>query len=233
MPRAGISRGANHMKLKLIALLKTSFASKGFSQKTLEGIADVLIANNNLTDQSTDEEVTAGIEAIKPMTDLMQSEISRQVNEQKPKPVETPTPTPVVTPEAPTTTDPVLLALLAELKELKTGLATVQGEKVATTRREQYAKTLEGLPDSLKNDKLADFDLLNFKDDDHFNTWNESKAESVKVLIQEAADAGLGGDRPQGGTGGVTTESKKVAPAVAAFIAKQDAARKTAVSSEN
>ena len=201
------------MKTKLIALLKTSFASKGFSQKTLEGIADRLIENNNLTDQSTDEDFNSGIEAFKPFADLMQSEISRQVNEKKTPAVETPTNpvVPVVTPEAPTTTDPVLLALLAELKELKTGLATVQGEKVATTRREKYLKTLEGLSDAQKADKLADFDLLNFKDDDHFNSWNESKAESVKALIQEAADQGLGGDRPTGGVGGNNASTKKEA----------------------
>lgn len=200
------------MKIKLIALLKTSFASKGFSQKTLEGIADLLIANNNLTDQSTDEEVTAGIEAIKPMTDLMQSEISRQVNDQKPKPVETPKPAEQAAPTEPTEDMPAWAkALVTSTQALAQGLQAIQGEKVATTRREQYAKTLEGLSEAQKADKLSDFDLLNFKDDEHFATWNQSKAESIKMLIQDEANQGLGGDRPNGGVGGSNSSTKNEA----------------------
>ncbi len=88
---------------------------------------------------------------------------------------------------------------MKKLEKQEQTIAAFGQEKVATTRREQYAKTLEGLPEALKTDKLADFDLLNFKDDDHFNIWKESKAESYKGLIQEETDKGLGVDRPVGG----------------------------------
>ena len=218
------------MKTKLIALLKTSFASKGFSQKTLEGIADRLIENNNLTDQSTDEDFNSGIEAFKPFADLMQSEISRQVNEKKVPAVETPTNpvVPVVTPEAPTTTDPVLLALLAELKELKTGLATVQGEKVATTRREKFIKSMDGTSPEYQARELKRFDRITFKDDEDFTSFLEDTKEDHSAAIQEAADQGLGGDRPTGGIGVIPKGGEKeVSPLMKDFLTAQAAKTKT------
>lgn len=204
------------MKTKLIALLKTSFASKGFNAKELESLADLIISQQSLTDDSADEDLTTAVTNSKPVADFVQSVASRQVSDVK-KPAKVDEPTNPVVPVVPVVdpnedaTAKALRLIMEKLEKQETTIAQMGTEKVATTRREQYSKTLEGLSDAQKADKLADFDLLNFKDDDHFNSWNESKAESVKALIQEAADQGLGGDRPTGGVGGNNASTKKEA----------------------
>ncbi|MNL45312.1 hypothetical protein D3C87_1679490 [compost metagenome] len=92
-------------------------------------------------------------------------------------------------------------ALVTSTQALAEGLKAVQTEKVANTRREQYAKLLEGTSETYKKEALEDFDLLNFKDDEHYSGWLERKTESVKDFVQEETNNSLGGDRPTGGYG--------------------------------
>lgn len=219
-------------------MLKTLFASKGFSQKALEGLADILVPN--LTEESTTEELTAAITGLQPMTDIMQSEINRQVNDAKkpkpadPKPEPTPEPgKPAPAPEGETPEQKSLRLILEKLEKQDATIAAMQSEKVGNTRREQYAKALEGTSEAYKTKALKDFDRLSFKDDADFTDWLTESTEDAKVFVQEETNAGLGGERPAGGTGGAQAQSTKVAPAVAAFIAKQNAARKTVAGSES
>ncbi|RZJ90969.1 MAG: hypothetical protein EOO20_06565 [Chryseobacterium sp.] len=216
------------MKHRLIALLKTLFASKGFSAKALEGLADHLAAN--LTDESTDAELASAIEGIKPMTDIMQSEINRQINEAKKpkveepaKPVEEP-----AKPAAPSEDVPEWAkGLVTSISTLTQGLASIQAEKVGTTRREQYAKTLEGTSEAYKAKALKDFDRLTFKDDEDFNSWVTENSEDVKVFVQEETNNNLGGDRPTGGYGGKPVNGEKeVSPAMKELIAEREAKAK-------
>ena len=200
------------MKQKLIALLKTSFASKGFNATELEKLADLIIGQHTLTDESADEDLTTAVTAAKPMADFVQSVASRQVTDvKKPKPAETVVTTTEqakdIDPNE-TATDKALRLIMEKLEKQEQTIAAFGQEKVATTRRERYAKTLEGLTDEQKADSLADFDLFAFKDDEHFNTWNDSKSERVKALIQQNANDDLGGDRPSGGTGGNNAAGK-------------------------
>ena len=203
------------MKQKLIAMLKTLFASKGFSQKAIEGLADYLAPN--LTEESTDAELTAAIEGITPMTTLMQSEINRQVNEAKPKPKPEEKPTvPVETPkpdEAPSSTDTVILAMLTEIKNLSQGLAAINGQTVANTRRDQFIKAMEGTPAAYQAKELKRFDRITFKDDEDFTSFLEDTKDDHAYAVQEESNSGLGGDRPAGGTGGGNAAGKKEATA--------------------
>lgn len=201
------------MKQKLIALLKTSFASKGFNAKELEALADLVIGQHTLTDESTDEDLSTAVTAAKPTADFVQSVASRQVSDvKKPAKVEEPTKKEdPAEPATPTDMPEWAKGLLTSVGALTQGLAAIQSEKVGNTRREQYAKTLEGTSEAFKTEALADFDLLNFKDDTQFSEWIGKKAESVKVFIQEDANNGLGGDRPGGGTGGNNASTKKEA----------------------
>ena len=220
------------MKNKLVLMLKTLFASKGFSQKALEGLADYLAPN--LTEESTDADLTAAIETIKPMTDLMQSEINRQVNAAKTKPVEevkpvTTTEQAVIDPNE-TATDKALRLIMEKLEKQEQQLAAFGQKEVTTTRREQYAKALEGTSDAYKAEALKDFDLLNFKDDTHYSEWLGGKAESVKVFVQEAANGGLGGDRPAGGVVKTAVGEKEVSPLMKDYLTAQtDKAKATTV----
>lgn len=219
------------MKQKLILLLKTSFASKGFNAKELESLADLIISQQSLTDDSTDEDLTTAVTGAKPVADFVQSVASRQVSDvKKPKVEEPANPAEPAKPAEPTEDMPAWAkALVSSTQALAQGLQAIQAEKVGSTRREQYAKTLEGLTDAQKADKLADFDLFNFKDDEHFNTWNESKAESVKALIQENANNNLGGDRPAGGFGKVPSGEKEVSPLMKGYLETQAAKAPKAV----
>lgn len=205
------------MKQKLIALLKTSFASKGFNAKELESLADLIISQQSLTDDSADEDLNTAVTNAKPVADFVQSVASRQVSDvKKPAKVEEPAkPADPAKPANPATIPDDMpewaKALVTSVQTLGQGLQAISTEKLANTRREKYEKTLEGLTEAQKADKLADFELLTFKDDDHFNTWNESKAESVKVIVQENTNNSLGGERPAGGTGGGNASAKKLA----------------------
>lgn len=60
------------MKKKLINLLKTSYSDKGFNATELEGIADLLITSNNLTDESTDEELSNAVSGASSYVNLLQ-----------------------------------------------------------------------------------------------------------------------------------------------------------------
>lgn len=217
------------MKSKLIALLKTLFASKGFSAKALEGLADHLAVN--LTEESTDAELASAIEGIKPMTDIMQSEINRQINEAKKPKVEDPA-KPADEPAKPAVPADEMpewaKGLVNSIGTLTQGLQAIQAEKVGTTRREQYAKTLEGTSEAYKAKALKDFDRLTFKDDEDFNSWVTENSEDVKVFVQEETDSNLGGDRPAGGYGGKAPKGgeKEVSPAMKELIAEREAKAK-------
>lgn len=206
------------MKQKLIALLKTSFASKGFNAKELESLADILIAQNLITDETTDEDLTTAVTNAKPVADFVQSVASRQVTDaKKPAKVEVKPITPEV--EAPdvdpneTPTEKMLRQALAGITALTAEVATIKSEKIGNTRREQYAKALEGVKESVKAGLLEDFDLLSFKDEDHFSGWLANKSEKAKDLIQEETNDGLGGDRPAGGAGGNAGKVKEASAA--------------------
>lgn len=208
-------------------MLKTLFASKGFSQKALEGLAEILAPN--LTEESTTEELTAAIEGLKPMTDIMQSEINRQVNEAKKPKAEDPKPVkPVeepVKPAAPSEDMPEWAkALVTSTQALAQGLQAIQTEKIGNTRREQYAKALEGTSEAYKAKALKDFDRLSFKDDEDFTSWLTESSEDAKVFAQEETNENLGGDRPVGGlVKQPKAAEKEVSPAMKELIAERTA----------
>jgi len=122
------------MKLKLIALLKTSFASKGFNAKELESLADLIISQQSLTDESADDDLTTAVTNAKPVADFVQSVASRQVSDVvKPKPAEPAKPVEPAKPTEPVTTDDMpewAKALVTSTQALAQGLQAIQTEKV-------------------------------------------------------------------------------------------------------
>ena len=190
------------MKQKLLALLKPKFASKGFSQKTIEGLADILV--KNLTDESTDEEVNTAIDGVTPFAEIMQAENTRYANEVKsklPKPVEeTKKADDVVIDPNETAQDNLLRQILEQNKALFWEIANIKGEKVTNTRKEQLAKALEGTSEVYRNSKLEDFEYASFKDDESFNSYIEKTRTHAAGFIQDETNKGLGGDKVANGT---------------------------------
>lgn len=88
---------------RVLSTLKPLVASKGFGEKTLQGLATNL--SGGLTEESTDEDVTEAIKGAMPMIDLMQSENTRYANEIKKKTQTQPNPSPAQQQE-PNPTDP-------------------------------------------------------------------------------------------------------------------------------
>ncbi|AMQ00938.1 hypothetical protein AY601_4087 [Pedobacter cryoconitis] len=206
-------------------MLKTLFASKGFSQKAIEGLAEYLAPN--LTEESTAEEMTAAITAIEPMTSLMQSEINRQVTEaKKTKTVEDSTITPVEEPKpaVPATTDPVMLELLNQVKTLAQGLAAVQTKEVAITRKDLLLAKLEKTPEVYKAKALKDFARMKFETQEEFDEFLAESETDAASAIQGASDAGLGGDAPpKGYVPAKGADEKEVSPAMKELIAERAA----------
>jgi hypothetical protein len=217
------------MKQKLIALLKTSFASKGFNAKELDSLADILIAQNVLTDESTDEDLSTAVTAAKPTADFVQSVASRQVSDvKKPKPED-----PKTTEPAEPATDPnesaeskLLKQALTAIQALTGEVAAIKGEKVVNTRRSQYEKALEGTNDKYKAKALKDFDRLTFKDDEDFTSWIESETEVAKEFV--SVEPQFQSDRPTGSAGKPASGEKEVSPLMKSFLADQAAKNKTA-----
>ncbi|MCY1517398.1 hypothetical protein D9M68_520770 [compost metagenome] len=193
------------MKNRLIALLKALFANKGFNAKELESLADLVIAQNLLTEESTDQDLQTASEAAKPIADFVQSVASRQVSDVKKPKVEEPKPADPAIPNEPVKTDDMpewAKALVASTQALAQGLQSLQTEKTANTRREQYAKTLDGTSDAYKAKALKDFDRLSFKDDEDFSSWLTESEEEIKAFKQDEVNQTLaGGGRPAGGDG--------------------------------
>lgn len=191
------------MKQKLLTLLKPKIASKGFGPKTLEGLADHLA--KNLTEESTDDEINTAIDRVMPFAELMQAENTRYANEVKGKmsKVEEVKTTETKTEEA-KAADPIL----AMLQELRGELAAIKGEKVVNTRKEQYAKTLDGTDAKYKAKALKDFERISstFKDDDEFSEWLTSESEVAKDFV--ATEPAFGIDRPAGGAGKPAAKEK-------------------------
>jgi len=195
------------MKSKLIALLKTSFASKGFNAKELEALADLVIGQHTLTDESTDEDLTTAVTAAKPTADFVQSVASRQVSDvKKPKPVEEPKEDPKKDDVDPneTATDKALRLIMEKLEKQEQTIALFGQEKVATTRREQFIASMKGTSEAYQAKELKKFDRMAFAKDEDFTAFLEETKDDHSAAIQEEADADLGNDRPTGGVGGNT-----------------------------
>lgn len=77
---------------RVLAALRPLVASKGFGATTVEGLATNL--STSLSEESTDEDITAAIEVATPYFNLMQSENTRYINEYKKKNPTPPNPNP-------------------------------------------------------------------------------------------------------------------------------------------
>lgn len=203
------------MKQKLIALLKTSFASKGFNATELEKLADLIIGQHTLTDESVDEDLTTAVTAAKPMADFVQSVASRQVTDvKKPKPAETVVTTTEqaknIDPNE-TATDKALRLIMEKLEKQEQTIAAFGQEKVASTQRERYIESMKGTSKEYQAKELKRFDRMKFDKPEDFDSFLEDTKDDHAAAIQEDSNSELGNDRPAGGTGGSNASTNKEA----------------------
>lgn len=88
-----------NIKERVLALMKTSYAKYGFKKEELSSLTDIIVPSSNLTDESTDEQVTAALTASEGFARMMQTVYNRGISETNKKfegfvkPTPTPTPT--------------------------------------------------------------------------------------------------------------------------------------------
>ena len=211
------------LKEKIALRLKAKAAGVNLSKTRIDAI--VARAEKGLTDESDDTQIDANLDVINEITPFKEIASLDDYERARAKKIaddkeaarlkaieEGKTPEPEPDPNE-SSTDKLLKALMAKIDKQDQAIAAIGQEKVSTTRREQYAKTLEGTSEAYKTEALKDFDRLIFKDDADYQEWATGKAESVKAFIQDEAIGGLGVDRPAGGAGGSNASTKKEATA--------------------
>lgn len=210
------------LKEKIAARLKAKAAGEkaNLSQKRIDAI--ILRAEKGLTDESDDTQIDANLDAINELTpfkemasldDHQRAKESKTAQEKEAARLKAIEEGKVIIEDDPneSSTDKLLKALMAKIEKQDQAIAAIGSEKVATTRREQYAKTLEGTSEVFKAKALKDFDRMAFKDDEDFTSYLADATEDAKAFVQEEANQGLGNDRPNGGVGGSNSSTKKEA----------------------
>ncbi|MEJ2905084.1 hypothetical protein WAE58_21745 [Pedobacter panaciterrae] len=211
------------LKIKIVARLKAKAAGVNLSKERIDAI--VLRAEKGLTDESDDTAIDANLDLINELTPFKDIAALDDHDRAKAKKLaedkeaarlkaleEGKTPEPELPVDTPEWMKAFIATQAASNKALQEQIAAIKGEKVTNTRREQIAKLLENTTDAYKADKLADFDLLGFKDDESFETYKTSlEARSKDFVKSEEADNGIGGAfKPMGGAGGGNSGTTKV-----------------------
>ncbi|WP_099369602.1 hypothetical protein [Sphingobacterium sp. 1.A.5] len=145
---------------RVLSTLKPLVASKGFGEKTVQGLATNL--TGGLTDESTDEEISAAINGAMPMIDLMQSENTRYINDYKKKNPTPANPNPAPNPNNPATAPTGIEAQLAELLKKVDNLQS-QNDELTLSQKWQKLSEANGIEDPVliekwKPSKEEDFD---------------------------------------------------------------------------
>lgn len=180
---------------RVLAALKPAVASKGFGEKTIEGLATNLATG--LTDESTDEEITTAINGASNYFNLMQSENTRYVNEWKKKnpAPSNPNPVPQPTNPNPTNTEPAPNSVEAKLAELENNYKKLMEQNNALSLKEKWSKLSEA--NGITNQTLIS-KWQPSKEEDFDSAMEELKAFSTEFVKKAANDKSPG--RPGSGT---------------------------------
>lgn len=199
-------------KAFILLQLKTKYSKLGLSEKALSALADKILSD--LGADATPADVQTAVDGVEPYVKLMQSEAdtARTLARKETKPATDKgnegNPGGDSEPEGksddanvPTWAKP----LFTEISSLKAENAALKQEGANKSRRQAYEQELAGLPDDVRTQHLEDFDLLNFKDADHFTSWLDGKKTKIAALkeandVQNASNFGRT-QRPAGTNG--------------------------------
>lgn len=179
------------MKTKVLQTLKPKVASLGFTKEELESVVDTI--SGTLQEDATEEQINAQVDAVIPYLKLSQSAVTRIVNAKKKE--ETPK-----APKASTTTkeadegaepEDKFEKLLKVIEAQNEKIDALVNKDVKTSRREVYVSKLKDLPEAIQKSKLKDFDRMNFKDQDDFDSFIQEAETDIPVIKQALADSEL------------------------------------------
>lgn len=202
------------MKEKIRLALVAKYKSQGFSSEAIDAMLAYLEKRVTAEDQ-----IDAAVDEVGGIFTGFQKEVDRRANQFKSdaekwqesqkgkggdpnkggdpaKPANEPTP-PADVPEWMKPFMTTVTNLVNEVSSLKAG-------KVGETRKSQVEKALENVSETYRKGKLGDFDRMNFKDDDDFNSYLEGVKTDSAEFVQTETNAGLSkAGKPIMATGGV------------------------------
>jgi hypothetical protein len=207
------------LKIKIAARLKAKAAGVNLSQTRIDAIV-ARAEKGGLTDESDDTAIDAQLDIINELTpfkeiasldDHQRAKAKKEADDKEAKRLaDIAAGKQPEKEELPADTPAWAVAFMKAQKEeteaLKAKLAAFDGEKVASTRKERYAKVLEGKPAEFIAAELKKFDRMTFKDDAEFDAV-------LTDFTQEVSNTDLGGDRPAGGFGLPPNGKKEATPA--------------------
>lgn len=201
------------MKEKILAALKTKYKTLGFSDKALDGVADIL--SKTVTEES---QIDGAIEGVEPLLKALQGDADKRVTEAVEKAKKEAGKKPATGKKPDEGSDPDqgkktgdddpkpdddknvpawAKALIDSNKDLSEKLTALEADKATTSRK----KALEGLlakdehkdiPDQTKARILKDFGRMRFEKEEDYNAYLEETQKDIASISQELADRGLG-----------------------------------------
>lgn len=198
---------------KLLKLLQTKVASLGYNKKELRGIAEEISNNSTLTEDATDEELTAEIEAVIPYLRFGQQQANRiasasgaNANDQsgnggnEPKP--SVTPSNPNTPPTPQDDAPQWAkTLLEQNKALTERISAMEGERTTNSRLERVKKAVEGCG-AIEKSTIRDFGRMQFASEDDFESYLSEVETSVTEYRKDLGNDALGSHKGKPGGAG-------------------------------
>ena len=199
------------LKIKTPLRLKALFAGVALSKKSIDAISDQL-AKAGLTDEATDEEIDAKLndrnalfsfEDQKKFDDYQVGKATKEAADKEAARLKAiadgKEPEKDVDPNE-TNVEKMLRLIIEKQEKQDQAIAAINGEKVTSTRRGQFIKSMDGTTAEYQAKELKRFDRISFKDDADFTSFLEDTKDDHAGAVQEASNENLGGDRPQGGT---------------------------------
>lgn len=191
---------------KVFTLLKTKASSFGFNKSELMGVAEQISNNHEFTDESSEDEINAAIDAVLPFLKVGQQQAQRiatkkdaqsdpknhggqgEPNPDEPKPHNNPN------------DEPEWFRRYREAQDAR--LARLEGEKTESERLARLSTLVEGTGAYGKS-VLSHMKRMSFKDEDDFEAWFSEVSETVDEMKQEGGNEALGRNaKPKGGSSG-------------------------------
>ena len=179
------------MKTKVLQTLKPKVASLGFTKEELESVVETI--SGTLQEDASEEQINAQVDAVIPYLKLSQSAVTRIVNAKKKEELPKAPKASTTTKEADEGAEPEdkFEKLLKVIEAQNEKIDALVNKDVKTSRREVYVSKLKDLPEAIQKSKLKDFDRMNFKDQDDFDSFIQEAETDIPVIKQALADSEL------------------------------------------
>lgn len=174
-------------KRDILSKLKAKYSKLGFSNEDLEEFADAVYSQNS---EATDEQLEAAIDRMEPYLKTFQKRADKLRSE---KAAEKKAPSDKEAEGAPgenkpkqTTGEDEQNSILKALETITKRLDSIEGEKIHSTRKTNFEKTISKLPESLRK-AYSHIDLKRLSDEEYEELISQI-SEETKDVQEEASN---------------------------------------------